>query len=191
MTHPYPPAPPADDPAPPPAFTPSTSTELVKPVTQAEIDAILAPHVIDMRTWLRGILTEEDFPESDPDAMALGMLAQILMAETSEQALSMFNLDRARDMCGNEPGGRSAVLEITGARALKSTYAEGAACYAIIAATRLDTGAKFQFTTGSKAVQMLVWKHMHMGWIPFRAMLEIRKEKTQRGFYPLNLVAGI
>lgn len=191
MTHPYPPEVPADEVPAPPAFTPSASTELVKPVTQAEIDAILAPHVVDMRTWLRGILTADDFPESDPDAMALGMLAQILMAETSEQALSMFSLDRARDMCGNEPGGRSPVLEITGARALKSTYAEGAACYSIIAATRLDTGAKLQFTTGSKAVQMLVWKHVHQGWIPFRAMLEIRREKTQRGFHPLNLVAGI
>src|SRR5882724_7090063 len=189
MTHPYPDPPPADAAGPAPAFTPKAGTELVKPITQAEIDTILAPHVVDMRTWLRGILTEEDFPESDPDAMALGMLAQILMAETSEQALAMFQLDRARDMCGNEPGGRSPVLEITGARALKSTYAEGAACYSIIAATRLDTGVKFQFTTGSKAVQMLIWKHMHQGWMPFRAMLEIRREKTQRGFHPLNLVA--
>lgn len=178
----------------PDAFTPAPAgpgTQLAVPFTRAEIDAILAPHTIDMRTWIRGIMTDDDFPESDPDAMALGMLAQILAADSSAAALNAFALDRAREMCGNEPGGKSPVLEITGARALKSDYAEGAACYAIISAIRLTDGEKIQFTTGSKAVQMMVWKHMFEGWMPFRCMLEIRKERTKRGFYPLNLVAGI
>jgi hypothetical protein len=174
-----------------PADQAPNGTVAVAPISQAEIDMILAPHTVDMRTWLYGIMSTDDFPESDPDAMALGMLAQILTATSSAEALAMFSLDRARDMCGNEPGGKSGVIEIFGARALKSTYAEGAACYSIISAVRLTDGERFQFTTGSKAVQMMIWKHMYQGWMPFKAMLEIRKEKTQRGFYPLNLVAGI
>lgn len=182
-THPY-----------PDAFTPAaarTGAQLVKPVTREEIELLLAPHTIDMRTWITGIMSDADFPESDTETMALGMLAQIIAAPNSEAALNAFSLDRAKEMCGNEPGGKSPVLEITGARALKSDYAEGAACYVIVQAIRLTDGERIQFTTGSRAVQTMIWKHMWEGWMPFRAMLEIRKERTRNGYYPINLVAGI
>lgn len=175
----------------PQMITPEPSTEVATRLTRAEIDTLLAPHTIDMRTWLAGLLSNDDFPEQDPDEMALGMIAQILLAPTSEATLSAFDLDRAKEMCGNEPGGRSPVLEITGARPMKSEYEEGAACYVIVSAVRLVDGELVQFTTGSRAVQAVIFKHMHEGWMPFRAMLEIRKERTRRGFYPINLVAGI
>jgi len=160
-------------------------------LSQAEIDQLLAPAAVSMRDWLAGILSNEEFPEADPEQMALGMLAQILMAKTSQEALSAFDLDRAKEMCGGEPGGRSAVLEIQGARPLKSDYAEGAACYVIVQCVELATGERKQFTTGSRAVQTVIFKHIYEGWMPFRAMLEIRKERTKAGFYPINLVAVI
>jgi hypothetical protein len=136
-------------------------------------------------------MTNEEMPDSDPEEMALGMLASIMLAETSGEALAALDLARAKELCGGEPGGRSPVLEINGARALKSEYEEGAACYCIISATRLDTGDKIRFTTGARAVQMVVAKHMYEGWLPFKAALEIRRERTRNGFYPLNLVGGI
>lgn len=160
-------------------------------LTSAEIDQILAPATISMREWLIGITSEEEFPESDPEAMALGMLAQILQAKTSEEALTAFQVDRAKEMCGNQPGGKSPVLEIHGARPLKSDYAEGAACYVVVDAIRVVDGERARFTTGSKAVQTVIFKHIYEGWMPFKAMLEIRSEKTKAGFYPLNLVQGI
>lgn len=166
-------------------------TGLAVPVSKAEIASMLAPYTVDMRTWLRGIMSVEEFPEEDPEAIALGMLAQILQAPTSEAALKAFDLDRAKEMCGGEPGGMSPVLEITSARALKSDYAEGAACYAIIEAIRLTDGEMISFTTGSRSVQTVVWKHVYEGWIPFKARLQIRREKTRRGFYPISLIAGI
>jgi hypothetical protein len=161
------------------------------PLTLAEVEAILAPHTVDMRTWLRALLVDEELPEEDPDEMALGMLAQIMFAKSSEEVLSIFDLDRAKELCGGEPGGRSPVLEIQGARALHSTYEEGAPCYVIVAAINCATGERIQFTTGARAVQMAILKHIHEGWMPFRACLEIRREATRRGFHPLNLVAGI
>lgn len=178
----------------PPAFTPSEhrgGTLATIPMTSAEIDAITAAYVVDERTWLRGIMSPDEFPESDPEAMALGMLAQILMATTSEDALRSFNLDRARTLCGDVPGGKSPVLEFTGARPMKSDYADGSACYVIASAIRLSDGEKISFTTGSRAVQTVLWKHVHEGWMPFKGMLEIRKERTKAGYYPLNLVQGI
>lgn len=160
-------------------------------LTQADIDVILAPATISLKEWLIGITTEDDFPESDPEAMALGMLAQILQAKSSEEALTAFQVDRAKAMCGDTPGGKSAVLEIRGARPLRSDYAEGSACYVVVDAVRVADGELARFTTGSKAVQMVILKHIWEGWMPFKAMLEIRSEKTKKGFYPLNLVQGI
>jgi len=191
MTHPY--AGESDTVTPANVFTPAEASggQLVKPVTRNEIEALLAPYTVDMRTWLRGITSADDYPDADPEAMAMGMLAQIPTATTSEEALAAFDLSRAKDMCGNEPGGKSPVLEITGARPMKSTFADGAGCYVIVSATVLAEGRKIQFTTGAKAVQMMIWKHTFEGWLPFRAMLEIRREKTAAGYHPLNLVAGI
>lgn len=160
-------------------------------IDRAEIEALLAPHTIDLRTWLKGILSDEEFPEQDAEEMTIGMLASILLAPTSEQALAALDLDRAKQMCGDEPGGKSPVLMITGARPMKSTIEGGAACYVIVEATKLDGGESIRFTTGSRAVQTMIWKHMAEGWMPFKAMLEIRREKTQAGYHPLNLIAGV
>jgi len=175
------------------AFTPARangSTALAIP-GHPEIEELLAPYTLNLTTWIKGIFTQDDFPDSDPEEATLAMLAQILTAESSEEALNVFQLDRARELCGGEPGGRSPVLEFTGARALKSDYAEGAACYAIISAVKVAEGEKIRFTTGSRAVQTVVAAHMLRDWMPFKGALEIRRERTKRGFYPLNLVAGI
>lgn len=160
-------------------------------LTQADIELLLAPRTISLRQWLTGVLSEDEFPEDDPDEMALGMLASVMAAETSEEALAVFQLDRAREMCGGQPGGRSNVLEILGARPLASTFAEGAACYVIVKARDLAEGRMVQFTTGSRAIQVLLIKHIQMGWLPFKARLEIRAQPTRRGFHPISLVAGI
>ena len=175
------------------AFTPAAQqpgTDL-QPVTRAELDAILAAHQTDMRTWIRSIMGAADMPEANTDDMAIGMLAQILGSNSSEEALAALTLDRAKQLCGDEPGGRSPVLEIHGVRPMKSDYAEGAGSYVIVNAIRLDTGQRVNFTTGSIAVQTVIWKHVYEGWMPFRACLEIKKERTKAGYYPLNLVAGI
>jgi hypothetical protein len=160
-------------------------------LTTTEIQRLLEPHTVSLQTWLQGLLSNEDFPESDPEEMAIGMIAQILLASTSEEALSAFALDRAKELCGGEPGGKSPVLTITGARPLRSDYAEGAACYVIVDAVRKVDGERVRFTTGARAVQAVILKHMHEGWMPFDAMLEIRSERTRAGYYPLNLVSGI
>lgn len=160
-------------------------------LTTSELELLLSPHTVSPVNWIRSLMTNDEWPESDPEEMALGMMAQILMAESSDEALKALDLERAKDLCGGAPGGRSPALEIYGARALKSEYEEGAACYTIISAVNLQTGEKIRFTTGARAVQMVVAKHLYEGWIPFRAALEIRREKTRNGFYPLNLVGGI
>jgi len=160
-------------------------------LTRAEVDALIAPFSIDLGTWIKALMSAEEFPEQDPESIALGMLAQVLLAETSEEALASMELDRAKLLCGDTPGGRSPALLITGARPMRSDYEEGATCYAIISAVKIAEGEKIQFTTGSKAVQTVIAKHLWEGWMPFKAALEIRRERTKRGYYPLNLVAGI
>jgi hypothetical protein len=173
----------------PPAGTPGTA--LATRITDQEIEAFLAPVTLTPVDWIRVLMNVQDMPEYDPDEMALGMLAQILMADTPADVLGALDLDRAKDMCGGEPGGKSNILEIQGARALKSDYEEGAACYCIVTAFDTAAGNRIQFTTGAKAVQMVIAKMAYEGWLPFKGRLEIRREKTKRGFYPINLIAGI
>lgn len=175
----------------PPAVPAARPGTMLATIDAGQLEALLAPHTVDMMTWLRGILTPDEFPDQDADAVVIGMLAAIIQATSSEDALMALQLDRAKEMCGNEPGGKSPVMDITGARPMKSTVEGGAGCYAIFDAIRLEDGVKIRFTTGSKAVQTVVWKHVAEGWMPLRCRLEIRRERTQAGFYPLNLVAGI
>lgn len=170
---------------------PGTAVAQLERFTDAELDTLLAPHTISPAQWIRTLLTGSEMPESDPEEMALGMMAQILLAGTSGEALSALDVDRAKDLCGGQPGGRSPALEIHGARSLKSDFSEGAACYCIIYATRLDTGERIRITTGARAVQMMVAKHLYEGWMPFTAALEIRRERTKAGYHPLNMVGGI
>lgn len=174
-----------------PRRVPGATLATVERFSPAELDQLLAPHTVSPRDWIIHLMTNEEMPEADADEQTLGMLASILLAGSSEEALSALDLGRARDLCGGEPGGRSPALEFYGARALKSDYEEGAVCYMIADASRLDTGERLRFTTGARAVQMVVAKHLYEGWVPFRGALEIRRERTRRGFYPLNLVGGI
>jgi hypothetical protein len=171
------------------AAAPSAAVAI--PLTRAEIETMLAPHTLDMRAWLLAINSTEEYPDEDPEAQATSMLASILFARTSEEALSALQLARAIKLCGDEPGGKSPVLEIRGARPIKSDYEEGPRCYCIVEAVRLVDGESVRFTTGSKAVQTVILKHMFEGWMPFKAMLEIRSQATKRGYHPLNMVQGI
>jgi hypothetical protein len=174
-----------------PRRVPGAALAEVERFSVAELDRLLSPHTVNPREWIVYLMTNEEMPEADADEQTLGMLASILLAGSSEEALSALDLQRARELCGGEPGGRSPVLEFYGARALKSDYEEGATCYMIADAVRLDTGERCRFTTGARAVQMVMAKHCYEGWLPFKGALEIRRERTRRGFHPLNLVGGI
>lgn len=174
-----------------PHRTPGAALATLERLSGTELEQLLAPHTVSPKEWIMTLMTNEEMPEADADEQTLGMLASILLAGSSEEALSALDLQRARDLCGGEPGGRSPVLEFHGARSLRSDYEEGATCYMIADVVRLDTGERMRFTTGARAVQMVVAKHIYEGWIPFRAALEIRRERTRRGFHPLNLVGGI
>lgn len=160
-------------------------------IDRGQIEQLLAPHTVDLMTWLGALLSTTEFPEQDAEQQTIGILASIIGATTPEAALSALNVQRAREMCGDKPGGRSDTLEVYSVRPLKSDYAEGAACYVIVQARNLKTGEAFQFTTGAKAVQAVLWKCAAENWLPVKCALEIRREKTRAGFYPLNLVAGV
>ena len=157
---------------------------------QAQLEQLLAPHTLDLQQWAEALFSVRDFPEADPDEQSHAMLAAILLSSTSEEALASMELDRARQLCGDEPGGTSGVLRFTGARPVKSEYEEGPACYLIVEATRLADGKQLRFTTGAAQIQAVILWHVGHQLMPFDGVLSIRREKTRRGFYPMNLTAG-
>lgn len=159
-------------------------------MSAAELEAIVGTRTVPVREWAESLVQDTEFPDDDPDEMALGILAGILLATSSEEALAVTNLQRAKELCGNMPGGHSPLLEITAAMPFKSTYEQGAPCYAMVSATVVSTGEKFKFTTGARAVQAVIIAHLVHGWMPFRCLITMRATPTQRGYYPLNLEAG-
>ena len=169
------------------AAEPGTEIALM---STAELEAIVGTRTVPVREWAESLVQDTDFPDDDPDEMALGILAGILLAQSSEEALAVTNLQRAKELCGNIPGGHSPLLEITAAMPFKSTYEQGAPCYAMVSATVVSTGEKFKFTTGARAVQAVIIAHLVHGWMPFRCLITMRSTPTQRGYYPLNLEAG-
>lgn len=171
------------------ATDPAPGTAVALPFG-ATVAALLDHHTISIEQWVTALVTDAEFEETDTEEATIGILAQILTARTSEEALASLELERAKAMCGGEPGGHSALLEIRGARPMKSAYDEGAPCFCIVDAIYVHNGEPVRFTTGAKAVQAAIIAHIGNGWMPFRALLEIRSKPTARGFYPLNLVAG-
>lgn len=175
------------------AAVPASATPgkaLVKPFTSAELDELLAPHAIDMRSWLTTLMTEAEFPEQSADESTFGMLAAILTAGDVDEMFAAMQMERAKVLAGNEPGGKSFLMQITGARPMKSTFEEGPGVFAIFQAVEVASGRKFQFTTGARAVQAAVAGAMVKGWMPLTCLLTIRRQATQRGYYPLNLEQG-
>ena len=173
----------------PPAAGAAPGTGLAL-MSTAELEAIVGTRTVPVREWAESLVTDTEFPDDDPDEMALGILAGILLATSSEEALAVTNLQRAKELCGNIPGGHSPLLEITAAMPFKSTYEQGAPCYAMVSAIVVSTGEKFKFTTGARAVQAVIIAHLVHGWMPFRCLITMRATPTQRGYYPLNLEAG-
>lgn len=163
--------------------------ELTQPIAEL-LGELLQPYTIDLREWAQALFSVTEFAESDPDETSFAMLASILGAQSSEEALMSMELNRAKELCGGEPGGHSPLLIIRGARPMKSEYEEGANCYVIVDATEKHNGKPCRFTTGAKGVQAVILAHMVNGWMPFEGILTIRREKTKRGFYPLGLEAG-
>ncbi len=159
-------------------------------LTDEELAEILQPHALDLRGWVTALMTDSDFEEDTEVDPAYAMMASILSAETSEEVFAAMDVKKAKEMCGGEPGGHSPRLLITDARPLQSTFQEGPSCFVIVSATYKADGTKVKFTTGARAVQAAIIKHMHAGWMPIDCVMTIRKTPTRAGFYPLNLEAG-
>jgi hypothetical protein len=161
----------------------------VDTIDRAAVLALLKPHAIPFVTWAGALMEQATFEEEASDQAGLGIIASILTAATSAETFAAMDMYGADRLVGDEPGGRSPLLEITGAIPLESTFDEGPSCFAIFSAVVVETGESIQFSCGARAVQASVMKHMFEGWMPLRAFLVRRKKPTRKGFYPLNLEA--
>jgi hypothetical protein len=173
----------------PPAPEAAPGTALEMP-TQEQILDLLKPRSIPFLSWAAALMDQGDFAEEEAEASGLGIVASILTAATSEDVFAAMDMYGAERLIGTEPGGRSGLLEITGAIPLASTFDEGPSCFCIVSATVSETGERIQFSCGARAVQAAIMKHMSQGWLPFKAMLVRRRKPTRAGFYPINLERG-
>lgn len=159
--------------------------------TSAEIAELIGVRTIDYKGWIRALVDLEQFEEENKEDRGLSIVKAIILAETSEQALAAMNLRSAEDLIGKEPGNASNVLEITGAIPLESKYDDGPSAFAIISARDLAEGSDFSFSCGARGVQAAIISHMIHGWMPLKCRLVRRSKPTAKGFYPLNLEAGV
>lgn len=173
-----------------PGNVPAATTGTVAVNDPTTIEQLLEGRAIPLIQWGQALMNTaayEDNAESDP---TLDIVAAILGAETSAEALAATSMRTVEDLIGTEPGAHSPLLRIYGAKPLASSYEQGPSCFAVIDAEIPATGERFKLTCGGRAVQAAILAHSYRGWLPFEAVLVRRLKATRRGFYPLNLEAG-
>ena len=170
------------------AAAPGTELEVINP---AELPALLGVTTIPIRAWIGALVEAEQFEEADEEDAQLSMVRAILLAETPAQMFASMTVLSVKDLLGDDPGARSNVFEIYGATPLKSTFAEGASCFAIIRARDLAEGVDVTLSCGARSVQAAIVGHMIHGWLPAKAVFTRKRKPTRSGFYPVNLESGI
>lgn len=175
------------DPA-PPAAAPGTGLAVMD---RAEIDKLLGAHVIPVRDWVAALVEQEAFEESETEDASLSIVRAILTAASPEAAFAAMQCISVKDLLGDDPGARSNVFQINGARPLASTFEEGPSCFCVIDAIDLAERQAVTLSCGARAVQAFLVGAIINGWLPTRAVFTRRRKPTRRGFYPVNLEAGV
>lgn len=165
------------------------------PGTVAVPDAQTIEQLLEGRTmpvvqWAAALMDRAAYEDTADSNPTLDIVAAILGAETSAEALAATSMRTVEDLIGTEPGAHSPLLRIHGAKPLASTYTEGPSCFAVVDVEIPSSGERFKLTCGGRAVQAAILAHVYRGWLPFDAILTRRLKKTRAGFYPLNLEAG-
>lgn len=176
--------------APPAPPAPPPGTALALP-DRAEIDKLLGAHVIPVREWVAALVEQEAFEETDAEDAALSIVRAILTADSPEAVFGAMQCISVKDLLGDDPGARSSVYQINGARPLASTFEEGPSCFCVIDAINLAEREHVTLSCGARAVQAAILAHMIHGWLPMRAVFTRRRKPTRRGFYPVNLESGV
>jgi hypothetical protein len=159
--------------------------------TASQILDILGDSVLPIIPWAQALAERAEFEETDEEDPSLAVVKSILLAATSDEVFAAMNVLSVKDLVGEEPGGRTNVFEIHGATPLKSTYEEGASCFAVIRAFDLAEQTPVTLSCGGRAVQAAILAHIVHGWLPVRVVFTRRRKATRRGFYPLNMERGI
>jgi hypothetical protein len=170
------------------AALPGTTQVAVPDATT--IEQLLEGRALPVLQWAAALMDRAEYEDDAASNPSLDIVAAILGAETSAEALAATSMRTVEDLIGTEPGAHSPVLRIYGAKPLASTYEQGPSCFAIIDAEAVASGERFKLTCGARAVQAAILAHVYRGWCPFDAVLTRRLKKTRAGFYPLNLEAG-
>lgn len=166
---------------------PGTAVDRVAP---GELAALLQGSAMPFLSWASALLTNTEFGEDTGADSSYGIIAAILAAESSGEAMKVADMTPVEELCPKTPGAHSPLLRITGATPLKSTFDEGPPCFCVVHAEIVATGEQITTSIGARAVQAVILKHIHAGWMPFEAVLTRRLKPTRAGFYPMNLEAG-
>lgn len=169
------------------AIPPGRAVDRVAP---GELAALLQGSAMPFLSWASALLTNTEFGEDTGADNSYGIIAAILSAESSEEAMKVADMTPVEELCPKTPGAHSPLLRITGATPLKSTFDEGPPCFCVVHAEIVATGEQITTSIGARAVQAVILKHIHAGWMPFEAVLTRRLKPTRAGFYPMNLEAG-
>lgn len=164
--------------------------ELAVP-TADQILALLGDTVLPVIPWAQALAEQSEFEETDEEDPSLAVVKSIMLADSSDEVFAAMNVLSVKELVGEEPGGRSNVFTIQGATPLKSTYEEGASCFAVIRAFDKAEGVPVTLSCGGRAVQAALLAHIVRGWLPVDVVFTRRRKATRRGFYPLNMERGI
>lgn len=110
----------------------------------------------------------------DPEVVAQEIAQRILGATDVETILGMFESTPMQDLLG-------VPLDVAGVRFNASTFTEGPPVYAVIEATRLDTGEGVTSTCGGRSVMAALYRMWQLDAFPQKLQVVESKNATKAG----------
>lgn len=150
---------------------PATLDELIAQYTEPE------PGVVEVFSW---IMAAAEMPEDGPEDSQLSIMLRIMQGTVPDEILGSQEVMSAGDLLGE-------TLHINGVKFKRSSFSEGAACYALISAHRETTDTDVVISCGGKNVQTQLLNMRERGFLPFKAAVLKASKPTANGFYPLWL----
>lgn len=164
------------------------SSEVAHRRDQAALDAATVDELIaslsgpepDAMEVLHAIAGQAELPQLPPEDSVRLIMARILSSPDIE---SVFRQGRA--VGAEEVEG--VALDIHGLRWTRSTYTDGPSVFAVIDATRADTGERVVVTCGSVNVMTQLWRAWTERAFPITAKVVRSARPSESGYYPMWL----
>lgn len=144
---------------------------------------------IDLRGWLKSLLTGADYSEPDPGYLSREMSLNVLLGEGTGLTSEPDELPHLQDIVDDFPGATTGPIRITDLYIVPSSLDEGSKTYMILTWVSLEDNIVTRCSGGSMPVQTRIAKQLMVGNWPIDCQIVRDKTKDKGGRFLLTVWA--